>query len=193
MSHPVEPDDLEDLARRAAAGERDAFADLCAALHDDVWRYCRALGGDRELAFDATQETFVRLVTAIRRFRGDAPVRPYVLVIARRAVAQAIAQRVRRRHEVPGTVPEVTSSDRTGLVDLADLLDELPRDLREAFALTQVTGLGYAEAAIAAGCPIGTIRSRVHRARERLVTALADADTAGLHPPRPRPARGGAR
>lgn len=52
------------------------------------------------------------------------------------------------------------------------LMDDLPDDLRQAFVLTQVLGLPYDQAAKVAGCPVGTIRSRVFRARERLVAAL---------------------
>ena len=65
------------------------------------------------------------------------------------------------------------SPDPTGQVDLDDLLRELDPDQRAAFVLTQVLGLRYAEAADALGCPVGTIRSRVSRAREALVSALA--------------------
>jgi DNA-directed RNA polymerase specialized sigma24 family protein len=72
------------LARRAARGDGDAFELLCRRLQDDVWRYCRALSGDHEVALEAAQETFLRLVSAILRFRGDGPVRVFVLVIARR-------------------------------------------------------------------------------------------------------------
>jgi RNA polymerase sigma-70 factor (ECF subfamily) len=75
----------------------------------------------------------------------------------------------------------VATPDPTGNVDLDALLAELDADQRAAFVLTQVLGLRYAEAANAVGCPVGTIRSRVARAREALVAALAppDEDVAG--------------
>ncbi len=76
--------DIEAVARQAARGDRRAFEMLCATLQDDVWRYCHALTGDRELAFEAVQETFLRAVSAIGRWRGDGPIRVYLLVIARR-------------------------------------------------------------------------------------------------------------
>jgi RNA polymerase sigma-70 factor (ECF subfamily) len=66
----------------------------------------------------------------------------------------------------------VTTPDPTGAVDLDHLLAALDPDQRVAFVLTQVLGLRYAEAAEAIGCPVGTIRSRVARAREALVAAI---------------------
>jgi RNA polymerase sigma-70 factor (ECF subfamily) len=57
---------------------------------------------------------------------------------------------------------------------VTDLLDRLDADRREAFALTQLLGLSYAEAAEVVACPVGTIRSRVARARSDLIDALAD-------------------
>ena len=63
-------------------------------------------------------------------------------------------------------------------VALADLLARVPRERREAFVLTQVVGLPYAEAALLIGCPIGTVRSRVARARTQLIESLHAADRA---------------
>ena len=68
------------------------------------------------------------------------------------------------------------SAEQTGV---ADLLARLDADRREAFVLTQLLGLSYAEAADVAGCPIGTVRSRVARARADLVEALDDNSSAG--------------
>jgi RNA polymerase sigma-70 factor, ECF subfamily len=168
--------DIEVVARAAARGDRDAFATLCATLSDDIWRYCYALCGDRELAFEAAQETFLRAVKAIRRFRGDGPVKVYLIVIARRAVAEVL-RRERGRGDILGDPPEQVQPDATGLVDTEDLLALLPIDLRQAFVLTQVIGLPYEETARIVGCPIGTVRSRVFRARERLVAALNPEDS----------------
>ena len=166
--------DIDAAARQAACGDASAFEAVCRALQDDVWRYCYALAGDRELAFEAAQETFLRAVTAIRRYRGEAPVRVYVLVLARRAVAEVLRRERRHRdaraHDVE---PERAQPCTSGAVEVAQLVNELPADLRQAFALTQVVGLSYEQAAEVAGCKVGTIRSRVFRSRERLVAALS--------------------
>jgi RNA polymerase sigma-70 factor (ECF subfamily) len=73
----------------------------------------------------------------------------------------------RRAHEIPDFPEEMA---------IADLLRNLPQQRREAFVLTQLLGLSYAEAAQTVGCPVGTIRSRVARARESLITLLRAAD-----------------
>lgn len=166
--------DVDAAARRAARGDGDAFEAVCRALQDDVWRYCHALTGDRELAFEAAQETFLRAVTAIRRFRGDGPVRVWLLVLARRAVAEVI----RREARAPlltaaGDPPERHTPDATGRVAVEQLVAALPLDLRQAFVLTQLLGLSYEDAARVADCPVGTIRSRVFRSRSRLIDALS--------------------
>lgn len=169
-------DALDQVARAAARGDGDAFEAVCRGLAGDVWRYCLALAGDPELARDAAQDTFLRLVTAIRRYRGDGPVRVYTLVLARRAVAAAL-QRERRHRD--RRAPEVESSapDALGAVELDGLVAALPGDMRQAIVLTQLVGLSYEEAAEVAGCAVGTIRSRVFRARARLVAALHEEES----------------
>lgn len=165
--------ELDRTALRAARGDRAAFEAVCRELADDVWRYCRALTGDHDLAHDAAQDTFVRAATAIGRFRGDAPVRVWLLAIARRAVADAIRREQRQRRSRPvADVPVGSAPDHAGHVDVQHLIADLEDSLRQAFVLTQVIGLSYEEAAAAAGTRVGTIRSRVHRARARLVAAM---------------------
>jgi RNA polymerase sigma-70 factor (ECF subfamily) len=169
-------DELDSAARRAARGDAEAFAALCRALQDDIWRYCYALLGDRELAFEAAQETFLRAVTAIRRFRGDAPVRVWLLVLARRSVAQ-LRRRDGRQPSPVGVPVELLTSDRSGEVEINLLVEGLEEERRQAFVLTQMLGLSYDQAAKVAGVPIGTIRSRVFRARCELVCLLSDIET----------------
>ena len=149
-----------EAAAQAAKGDGRAFEAVCRALQDDVWRYCYALTGDRELAGEAAQETFLRSVRAIRRFRGEAPVRVWYLTLARRATAEVL-RRTRRASWVPVGAA----------VEAQLLVEQLPAELRQAFVLTQVLGLSYAETASVMGCAVGTVRSRVYRARERLVAA----------------------
>jgi RNA polymerase sigma-70 factor, ECF subfamily len=168
--------DLESAARRAARGDAEAFAVLCRALQDDIWRYCYALTGDRELAFEAAQETFLRAVRAVRRFRGDAPVRVWLLVLARRSVAEL--RRRDRRQPTPVDAPvEPVTGDRSGEVEVNLLIGSLEETRRQAFVLTQMLGLSYEQAARVAGVPVGTIRSRVFRARCELVCLLSDIET----------------
>jgi RNA polymerase sigma-70 factor, ECF subfamily len=168
-------DHADQLAHRAAAGDDRAFEQLCAGLVDDIWRYCWSLTGDRDLADDATQETFARATTAISHYRGDAPVRMWLVVLARRSVGATIA--TQRKAPVPAEPETVAVADHSMPVEVAALVEALPTDQRQAFVLTQVLGFDYATAAETLGCPIGTIRSRVFRARDALVRAWTDTET----------------
>jgi RNA polymerase sigma-70 factor, ECF subfamily len=167
----ADDEELDRLGRAAARGDGAAFDALCRGLSGDVWRYCLALAGEAELAREAAQDTFLRLVTAVRRYRGEAPVRVYTLVLARRAVAAAL-QRERRHRERSSAPVDRAAPDQLGAVELDRLVGALPDPLRQAFVLTQLVGLSYEEAAAVSGCALGTIRSRVFRARARLVDAL---------------------
>jgi RNA polymerase sigma-70 factor, ECF subfamily len=168
-------DPLRDDARRAGGGDGAAFERLVRSTQADVWRLCSHLGS-REAADDLAQETYLRAWRSLPSFRGDSSVRTWVLAIARRVAADHIraAGRLRRLATLPpgdGVHP-----DGTGVVDVDLLLQGLDDDRRLAMYLTQVLGLSYAEAAAVCDCPIGTIRSRVARARQELVEGLRIAD-----------------
>lgn len=172
-------DDLTRLALAAGRGDRDALASFVRRAQPDVWRLCAHLA-DREVADDLTQDTFLRAIGALSRFRGDASARTWLLSIARRACADHVRRQVRGRNLVDRVrrraAPDVETPDRTGEVDLDRAVASLGPDRRDAFVLTQVLGLSYEEAAEVCGCPVGTIRSRVSRARQDLVNALDDGE-----------------
>jgi RNA polymerase sigma-70 factor (ECF subfamily) len=137
----------------------------------DVWRLCRHLGGEAD-ADDLTQEAYARALRALPRFRGESSARTWLLVIARRTVADAIRRSTRARRRVTDRAESVP--DHAGAVALDARLRELDPDRRAAFVLTQLLGLPYAEAAEVCGVPVGTIRSRVARAREQLLAGMDD-------------------
>ena len=178
-------DELERFAVDAATGDPLAAAALVRATQTEVWRLCAALG-DRDSADDLTQETYLRAFAALHRFEGRSSLRTWLLAIARRVCADAIRASRRRRLTLVGDdidLAALTADDGIGdgvgeAVAVADALARLAPDRREAFALTQVLGLSYAEAADVVGCPVGTIRSRVARARADLVAALSRAEDA---------------
>ena len=87
---------------------------------------------------------------------------------------------VREERELELLAPALGGDPVADGASVTDLLDRLDADRREAFVLTQVVGLSYAEAAEVAGCPVGTIRSRVARARTDLVAALDDGGSAAF-------------
>lgn len=159
-------------ARDASPEERDTALDaFVAATWSDVWRLCAHLG-DRDRADDLAQEAYLRVLRSLGSFRGDSSVRPWLFSIVRRVVADDIAARQRRRREPVARTRDV--ADHQGDVALQTLLQALEPDRRAAFVLTQVLGYPYAEAAQLCECPVGTIRSRVARAREDLLAMLGE-------------------
>jgi RNA polymerase sigma-70 factor, ECF subfamily len=160
-------DELTPLAIQAARGDSAALTELIRATQGDVWRLCAHLV-DPATADDLAQETYLRAIPALRRFRGDSSVRTWLLTIARRVCAHEIRSRQRARRTASLTSVNDTEPDTTLRAELTDMLAALDPDRRTAFVLTQVLGCSYAEAATICGCPVGTIRSRVARARADL-------------------------
>ena len=173
---------LTRLARAAAAGDTDALSELVQATQADVWRFIAHLTG-RDLADDLTQETYLRALRSLPTFRHRAPVRVWLLAIARRVVAthfDQAAREHRRRQRAAAQPAEPPGGDPAEALALCDLLAILDLPRRDAFVLTQVLGLSYADAATVCGCPIGTIRSRVARTRDELIAGYAADDAHGL-------------
>ncbi|MFG1609166.1 sigma-70 family RNA polymerase sigma factor [Actinoplanes sp. NPDC049265] len=171
-------DEATVLALRARSGEAGAQAAFVRATQADVWRFTAALV-DPGAADDLTQETFLRAFQALPRFEGRSGVRTWLLGIARRTCADHLRTVVRgRRLRARLTAQAWTDGpapDPSGRLSAADLLDRLGPERRTAFVLTQVLGMSYAEAAEIEEVPVGTIRSRVARARDELAAAVAEA------------------
>lgn len=169
-------DPLTRLLLDARDGDRLALSTVIRHTQPEVWRFCAHLTSIDD-ADDVTQDVYLRAFRSLPRFRGDASARTWLLAIARNACADRVRALQRRRGHVAFGVepPEVAFTDgRSAEVD--DLLRCVEADRRAAFVLTQLLGLSYAEAADACEVPIGTIRSRVARAREDLLVLLEAAD-----------------
>ena len=178
LSYASVMDELTRLARTAGRGDKAALAVLIQRTQSDVWRLCAHLV-DPAAADDLAQDTYLRAIGALKGFRGDAPLRAWLLTIARRVCAAEISARLRHRQlaarlaAMPaaglGQAPEAGA-----LVTTALLVAGLEPDRRAAFVLTQMIGCSYAEAAGICDCPVGTIRSRVARAREDLIAMTTE-------------------
>jgi RNA polymerase sigma-70 factor (ECF subfamily) len=168
-------DDLE-LVRAALAGDRRVLDDLVRGTREHVWRYCAYLGSGTDVD-DLVQETYVRALRALPRFEGRSPFRVFLLAIARRVCADDVRSARRRRQLDALAVRRAANvDDPTPAIGLRILVEALAPERRDAFVLTQLVGLAYAEAADVCGVAVGTIRSRVARAREDLRIEL-DAAT----------------
>ena len=169
--------DLTALADAAARGDRDALTALIRATQRDLMWFLAPLssGGDVE---DLAQETYLRAVRALPEFAGRSSVRTWLFSIARHVAADAVRHATRRPRLATLTDWEPTSLPDPSRFEerhaLNALLSGLAPEWREAFVATQIAGLSYAEAATVCGCPVGTIRSRVARAREDLVASMQD-------------------
>ena len=129
-------------------------------------------------ADDVTQEVFLQVWRALPSFRGDSSARTWLLTIARRTCVDAVRARVRWRRLIGRLGPVAASEPRCGpegAVALSDLVARLGVDARSAFVLTQVIGCSYEETAEICDVPVGTIRSRVARARATLVEQVRTA------------------
>jgi len=163
----------------AVEGDDVATAALVRQTSPAVWRTCAALGSPGEVE-DLVQETYLRALRNLSDFRGDTTVTRWLVAVARNVCADHVRRRTRRRRlneRVAAAAGEQSSSD-PAWVEVDALLDALEPDQRDAFLLTQVLGFAYADAAEALGCPVGTIRSRVARARARLIAAASSDETA---------------
>lgn len=177
-------DQLTRLLLDAQAGDREALERFVAATQHDVVALCRYLG-DRDNADDLAQETFQRAIASLHRYRATGPAKHWLLTIARRTCADGARRRSRRRRNEQ-RVMSLARDERDesipvgGVTELDELLLRLDPDRRAAFVLTQLNGLRYEEAARVLDIPIGTVRSRVARARADLVAAIrrAEADAA---------------
>ncbi|MFF0470986.1 sigma-70 family RNA polymerase sigma factor [Micromonospora zamorensis] len=173
----VDDDQVTRWAQDAGQGDRQAATAFVRALQDQVWRFLSHLAGPGE-AEDLTQETFLRAFRSLPSFAGRSSARTWVFTIARRVAVDHVRTAVARPRtaSVPDwqAAAEAAGAITAGIdegVTLHRLIAGLIRERREAFVATHVLGLSYAEAADVCQCPVGTIRSRVARAREDLVTA----------------------
>jgi RNA polymerase sigma-70 factor, ECF subfamily len=172
------------LALAAARGNERALEAFIKATQHDVWRFVTYLS-DAGNADDLTQETFLRAIGAIERFSGRSSARTWLLAIARRVVADHIRRAQSRPRTAAGAYLEhLPSGDRHArgfedLVEVTTMIAGLNTEQREALLLTQLLGLPYADAAAVCGCPVGTIRSRVARARDALLADTERDDLTG--------------
>jgi RNA polymerase sigma-70 factor (ECF subfamily) len=185
---------VEDLTRFAVAarrGDPQAMREFIQASQQEVWALCAHLV-DPQSADDLAQETYLRVFRALKSFRRESSARTWLLSIARRACMDELRSRIRQRRRDAQLVDlhreQAVAHDVAEQVEAEALLSHLDTDRRSSFVLTQLLGLSYEEAAQVCGCPVGTIRSRVARARAELIEALG-ADPAA--PPRPARASAG--
>ncbi len=172
-------DRLDELALAARDGNRIALDRFTRATLADVSRMCWYLG-DPDTAEELVQESYASMMRSLPKFRGDhtGSARAWLFRIVRNTCADATRRRQRQRaYRSFSGVPDVAGSPDEGWAEVVSLLSVLSDDRRQAFVLTQLLNLPYDETARVLDVPIGTVRSRVARAREQLVEAERQGDS----------------
>jgi RNA polymerase sigma factor (sigma-70 family) len=174
------------LVRRAAAGDRDAFAAIYERHRTVVYRFARLMSGSDATAEDVTQEVFVTLIHTLPTYEPQrAGLLTYLYGVARNVTRNRL--RRERRFVALDTAAEPASARADDPHDAASRAQErallrrailaLPSRYREAIVLSDVHGLAYAEAARILHVPVGTVRSRLSRGRQMLAIRLGAAAT----------------
>lgn len=181
----------EDLARRAAAGERAALEQLLARHLDQIHAVCRRVLGHPEDALDATQEALIAITRGINRFDGRSRFTTWMYRVATNAALDE-ARRRRRRPIASEHLADIsTGTDPTEAVDarldVDAALATIPPDYRAAVALRDLVGLDYAEIASVLDIPIGTVRSRIARGRATLANRIGNREDPTERPTPRRP------
>lgn len=171
-------DPVPELVGRAQAGDAAAFRQLVEACMRPVYGQARRLLRDHDDADDVAQETFVRAWQALDRYDGRTSFQGWLHTIATRLALNVIAKRKRRRtlggehferaaetlaSGAPGPEAQVELGEARGALE--QVLHELPDDFRLPLLLRTYEGLSYAEIGATLSVPVGTVMSRIHRAR----------------------------
>jgi RNA polymerase sigma-70 factor (ECF subfamily) len=176
------------LVERTVAGDHKAFELLVIKYQRRIQRLIGRMVRDVDLVEDIAQETFIRAYRALAQFRGEAQFYTWLYRIAVNTAKKALMDLKRNPtvsenayksdddDETSRVENELTSSETPEAVlaskEIAEIINaamqDLPEELREAITLREIEGLSYEEISQAMNCPIGTVRSRIFRAREAI-------------------------
>ena len=176
------PADLEHLVDGLRRGDHDAFEALVRLAQHRIYGMARRMLGDQAEAEEVAQEVFLRVHRSAREFRGESKLSTWLYTIAARLCLARLARPERRARVITADgLPEVpdAQADPSAVVESAELrralercIQELDEDRRIVVMLRDIHGLAYEEIAAALGIELGTVRSRLHRARAELKDRL---------------------
>ena len=172
----MEIDDRE-LVRRVLAGQTDDFRVLVDRHQQSIFRFASGLVGNREEAQDVMQEAFLAAFVNLSGYDSSrAAFSTWLFTIARNRCLNLLKQRRPIDHNEPDSIGDVPSADPLVSQELSQQLDRalaaLPVEQRSAFVLAEIEELPYAEIARIEQTSVGTVKSRIHRAKQRLQSLL---------------------
>ena len=164
------------LVRRCLKGDAEAVRALVDQFQSSVYGLCVRLLGNRHDAEDVSQEVFVRIFRSLRRWDASRPLKPWIMGIAVNRCRTWLAQRT-RRPELADYLQDVVaapSADDTAelLHEIRAALKDLRPEFREVFVLFHEHGQSYEDIAQGLGCPLGTVKTWLHRARMEVLDRL---------------------
>jgi RNA polymerase sigma-70 factor (ECF subfamily) len=170
-----------EIIDRARKGDLRAFESLVRDYQADVWRFAYHLTRNRATAEDVTQEAFLKAYRGLGSYKGQAKFTSWLLRIVRNCAVDTYRK---TRKETP-TETHHERSDRSSpspateeRIRINEAIRRLPLPLREPFVTIEVLGYSYQETAVILGLRVGTVKSRMHRARTALIESLADREAA---------------
>ncbi|HYF01555.1 MAG TPA: sigma-70 family RNA polymerase sigma factor [Planctomycetota bacterium] len=177
VMEPVSSANEADLVAGCRAGRREAFDEVVRRHYDRLYRLAYAMAGPSGAA-DLTQETFLAAVKALPGFRGESSLSTWLISILRNQYTLWLrGQRKWRNVPLEGEaarLPTPEAKPMEGMLkEIFEKMKELPEELRTSLVLFYVEGLKYAEIAEVMEVPVGTVRSRLFEARERLKRRVA--------------------
>lgn len=189
LAEPPPGDSDFQLVERAVAGDQRAYELLVIKYQRRIERLIGRMVRDTDLVQDIAQETFIRAYRALHQFRGEAQFYTWLYRIAVNTAKKALMDLKRDPLVYESTLagaddgdetsrpgnepineetPETVLAAREIAAAVNAAMEALPEDLRQAVSLREIEGLSYEEIALAMACPIGTVRSRIFRAREAI-------------------------
>ncbi|HTX91682.1 MAG TPA: sigma-70 family RNA polymerase sigma factor [Anaerolineales bacterium] len=174
----------QDILRRAASGDEDAFEELIEAFSPALYRVVRRMAASSGLAEEIVQETFWRVWQALPRYRADRRFFPYLATIAANLVRDEWRKDRRLAREDLEDLPELASDQPPPekQVEAAELMEKLARSVKDlpplcraVIALRYDAGMSYEDIASALDLPINTVRTYLHRAKSKLQVLLEEA------------------
>jgi RNA polymerase sigma-70 factor (ECF subfamily) len=177
------------LVERVQQGDKTAFDVLVLKYQNKIIKLVNRYVHDPDEAMDVAQEAFIKAYRALGRFRGDSAfytwiyriaintAKNYLVATNRRPPGDDIDAQEAEQYEGAVGLKEYDTPEHLLLKDeiqdtIARAIDELPDDLRTAITLRELEGMSYEEIALTMECPIGTVRSRIFRARNAIDTKL---------------------